>query len=65
MNYLLVIPLLGIILCPSNSRAQPRTDAWLKDYLFQHASPVLTEVLNNPDTFRYQLIYTRIIARQA
>ena len=40
--------------------AQVKTDPWLKEYIHQYASPSLTEVLNQPDTFQYQFIYTRI-----
>lgn len=40
--------------------AQHKTDAWLKQLLFKSASPQLKEVLNNPATFQYQLIYTKI-----
>src|SRR3954471_13681941 len=40
--------------------AQEKTDAWLKDYIYEHASPSLRNVLDKPDSFRYQFIYTRI-----
>jgi hypothetical protein len=40
--------------------AQVKTDSWLKEYIHQHASSFLLEVLNQPDTFQYQFIYTRI-----
>lgn len=39
---------------------QQKTDSWLDQLLRQHASPALLRVLNQPDTFQYQLIYTRI-----
>ena len=40
--------------------AQVKTDRWLKEYIYQHATPLLLEVLNQPDTFQYQFIYTKI-----
>lgn len=42
------------------SFSQPKTDAFLEQLLRQNASPLLMQVLNQPDTFRYQLIYTQI-----
>lgn len=41
-------------------QAQVKTDTWLEGLLREKASPFLLEVLNNPDTFHYQLIYTQI-----
>ena len=40
--------------------AQPKTDAWLEQLIRKQASPLLLHVLNNPDSFRYQVIYTQI-----
>ncbi|MBX3256494.1 MAG: serine hydrolase [Chitinophagaceae bacterium] len=40
--------------------AQVKNDAWLEKLLRDKASPLLTHILNNPDTFHYQLIYTQI-----
>jgi hypothetical protein len=40
--------------------AQVKSDAWLEQLLRKNASPVLHHVLNNPDSFQYQLIYTQI-----
>lgn len=37
-----------------------KTDSFLVDLLRTHASPALLHVLDHPDSFRYQLIYTRI-----
>jgi hypothetical protein len=37
-----------------------KTDAFLRDLLYAKASPFLRRVLDKPDSFRYQLIYTRI-----
>lgn len=42
------------------ANAQGKTDKWLEDLLRAKASPLLTMILNNPDSFHYQLIYTRI-----
>ena len=41
-------------------QAQSRTDVWLQEYIVEHASPELKDVLNKPDTFQYQFIYTKI-----
>lgn len=40
--------------------AQPKTNQWLEQLLRSHASPLLQHVLDNPDSFRYQIIYTQI-----
>ncbi len=40
--------------------AQTKTDTWLLQLLHSNASPALLHILNNPDSFRYQLIYTQI-----
>ncbi|MBO9595645.1 MAG: serine hydrolase [Niabella sp.] len=42
------------------SNAQIKTDRWLKELLEQHASPLLKSVLEQPETYQYQLIYTEI-----
>ncbi|HUB59061.1 MAG TPA: serine hydrolase [Puia sp.] len=39
---------------------QDKTDSFLVALLREHASPALLHVLDHPDSFRYQLIYTRI-----
>lgn len=41
-------------------QAQEKSDSFLVNLLRSHASPALIHVLDNPDSFRYQLIYTRI-----
>ena len=41
-------------------QAQSRTDAMLQSLLQQEGSPVLKHILQYPDSFRYQLIYTQI-----
>jgi len=40
--------------------AQIKTDNFLKNLLWDHASPQLKMILQHPDSFRYQIIYTRI-----
>ncbi len=40
--------------------SQQKTDTWLDQLLREKASPGLLHVLNNPDSFQYQLIYTKI-----
>ncbi len=40
--------------------AQEKNDRWLGEYLRQHASASLLNILNKPDSFQYQLIYTKI-----
>lgn len=52
--------LLAFLLFPVLLHAQAKTDAWLEQLLQQQASPLLKQVLNQPDSFQYQLIYTRI-----
>ncbi|HEY8959449.1 serine hydrolase [Chitinophaga sp.] len=44
----------------SIAQAQPRTDTLLKNLLDREASPALRHILQYPDSFRYQLIYTQI-----
>ena len=39
---------------------QPRTDSFLVRLIREQASPALLRVLDKPDSFHYQLIYTRI-----
>src|SRR5215831_15479333 len=40
--------------------AQPKTDQWLQHLLERNASPLLKHILNTPDSFQYQVIYTQI-----
>jgi hypothetical protein len=40
--------------------AQSKTDAWLEKMIRQQASPFLSEILNQSDSFHYQFIYTKI-----
>ena len=40
--------------------AQRKNDPWLEKMIRQQASPFLYDILNQPDTFHYQFIYTKI-----
>lgn len=40
--------------------SQEKTDPWLDSLIRSQASPFLLNVLNQPDTFQYQFIYTKI-----
>jgi len=57
MKYFL---LLFAFSCAQSVPAQERTDEFLKNLLGINASPLLKKVLDHPDSFRYQIIYTRI-----
>src|ERR1700753_1346657 len=48
------------LFCPAVVPAQGKTDKFLSGLLRSQASPFLLRVLDKPDSFRYQLIYTRI-----
>jgi hypothetical protein len=54
--------LLFIFSCCTSTKifAQPKTDKWLQKLLGKNASPLLTHILNTPDSFHYQIIYTKI-----
>ncbi|NSL89148.1 hypothetical protein ECE50_020055 [Chitinophaga sp. Mgbs1] len=54
-----LLALLGAC-CLSFLQAQPRTDKFLKELIYKGASPSLQHILQHPDSFRYQLIYTQI-----
>lgn len=54
------IPFLCFLSFYGMIHAQGKTDNWLEDLLRAKASPQLTMILNNPDSFHYQLIYTKI-----
>lgn len=47
-------------LITSRDFAQPKTDKWLQHLLNKNASTLLTHILNKPDSFQYQLVYTQI-----
>jgi Beta-lactamase enzyme family len=48
-----------LVLTVAISAAQ-KTDEWLQQLIRGQASPLLRQILDQPDTFRYQLIYTQI-----
>ncbi|MFT4017710.1 MAG: serine hydrolase [Agriterribacter sp.] len=52
--------LISVLLYSSMMNAQVKNDIWLEKLLREKASPLLDDILNNPDTFHYQLIYTQI-----
>ena len=52
--------LLTLFFITQHMNAQVKTDAWLSQLLYNTASEPLLHILNNPDSFQYQLIYTQI-----
>lgn len=53
--------LLLLLYCQCFSvQGQSRTDTMLQNMLWRNASPALQHILQYPDSFRYQLIYTQI-----
>lgn len=54
------IAALLLLLTATASTAQEKTDPWLDSLIRSQASPFLLNVLNLPDTFKYQFIYTQI-----
>ena len=52
--------LLTLFFTTQHMNAQVKTDAWLSKLLHNNASEQLLHILNNPDSFQYQLIYTKI-----
>ena len=42
------------------SYAQEKNDPWLESFLRSKASTLLLNILNHPDSFQYQIIYTEI-----
>ncbi|HEX7691105.1 MAG TPA: serine hydrolase [Sediminibacterium sp.] len=45
---------------PVSAVSQEKNNPWLKQLLYDHASPLLKKVLDHPDSFHYQIIYTQI-----
>lgn len=58
MRHPIILFILLLFFNPTFS--QVKTDAWLKQLITSKASPLLLHVLNNPDSFQYQLMYTEI-----
>ncbi|NIG52657.1 serine hydrolase [Chitinophaga sp. Cy-1792] len=52
--------LVFLLFIPCLLTAQVRTDSMLERLIRAHAGPLLQHVLQHPDSFRYQLIYTQI-----
>ncbi|MGA0555071.1 serine hydrolase [Larkinella sp. VNQ87] len=51
---------LFLCLLTFSAQAQPRTDAFLVDLFAKNPHPVFREVIQHPDKYRLQIIYTRI-----
>jgi hypothetical protein len=49
-----------LLLATPSTHAQVKTDPFLEELLNTNASPFLKNVLQNKDTFQYQIIYTQI-----
>jgi hypothetical protein len=60
MKKFVTLPLLLILSLQLHVHAQTRTDAELKNILTEANGEVLKQVLASPDTYRVQIIYTRI-----
>jgi hypothetical protein len=58
MNFLKGITIL-LCLVAFKAKAQ-RTDPWLKELLVSRGDSLMRHILSNPDTFQYQVIFTRI-----
>ncbi len=54
------IAMLVLLLIAVNLNSQQKTDKWLEELFRKQASPFLKQVLDLPDTFHYQVIYTQI-----
>jgi hypothetical protein len=59
-RFIIIFMAVLLSVATSPAAAQERTDRFLENLLRVGASPLLTRVLDHPDSFRYQLIYTRI-----
>ncbi|HEX6848697.1 MAG TPA: serine hydrolase [Chitinophagaceae bacterium] len=58
MRYLLII--FFVFICSFSNSSQSRTDKLLKDILTAEKDSLLQSVIQNPEIFRFQIIYTRI-----
>ncbi|HEX8333171.1 MAG TPA: serine hydrolase [Segetibacter sp.] len=58
MKVVLLLMLFSVVY--HDSSAQPKTDAFLKSLLEQNTHPVFKKVLQQPQTYRLQIIYTQI-----
>ncbi|HEX8356956.1 MAG TPA: serine hydrolase [Segetibacter sp.] len=61
MNKIILVLLFALNICFAlQMEAQPKTNEWLVKLLSANKNEVLQQVLSNPGTYRYQIIYTRI-----
>lgn len=60
MNRLSVLLFGALTLLITPAALAQKTDPWLEQLLLEQGSPLLKNVLNNKDSFQYQVIYTRI-----
>ncbi|HLA53995.1 MAG TPA: serine hydrolase, partial [Flavitalea sp.] len=58
--YLPVLLLLQLLSFPIVAQSQEKTDRFLEKLVRRKADDQLKMILNHPDSFRYQLIYTKI-----
>src|SRR5690349_12171108 len=49
-----------LIICSLIATAQPKTDKLLKDILGANNDSLFQEVIQHPEIYRYQIIYTQI-----
>ena len=59
-NLFLYISLVIAMLLPGTVSSQKKDSNFLKDLLWKKSSSQLRNIFKQPDTFRYQLIYTKI-----
>lgn len=55
-----IFVLVPLLFCSVQGFSQEKTDKWLEEFFRSKASPFLLQVLNHPDSFQYQVIYTQI-----
>jgi hypothetical protein len=55
-----ILSLLISFICSCTLSAQKKSDGWLERLLRENTNPTIDHVLDNPDSFQYQIIYTRI-----
>ena len=55
-----IIFIVAALVISSLGFSQNKSDDFLKNILWEEGSPLLKNILQHPDSFRYQLIYTRI-----
>ncbi len=53
-------PFFLLLLIVEGMNAQQKTDPWFENLIRSHASDALKKILDQADTFHYQLIYTKI-----